>query len=81
MREVGFKHVFEIIEYMVKNNIDFQGPVQEIYPPDVIALKSYVYHYFANDVLIRSARSVTHPWVSQYNVVEQAEKTQEKHDS
>lgn len=75
VREVGFDHVYELVEYINKNGIELGGLDKEIYPPDMVALKTYTYHYFKNDVLIRCARPITHPWVSRYNVIERSKKS------
>lgn len=72
IHEVGFNEVYELVEYVRKHNIVLGNLSKEVYPPDMVALKNYTYQYFENDVLIRSARPITRPWVNRYNAVDKS---------
>ncbi|MDD2422254.1 MAG: hypothetical protein PHC60_03090 [Heliobacteriaceae bacterium] len=70
VQEVGFKEIFALAEYVREQNVVF-GPLQrEVYPPCAVALTNYVYQYFANEVLLKSRRSLGNPWTCQYEAVD-----------
>ncbi len=71
VQQVYFKEIFVLANYVRINNVRFGALTKEIYPPCSSAMKAYTFYYFDNDVLLKSRRTLSNPWKSQYNAVEQ----------
>ncbi|ATW27502.1 hypothetical protein [Candidatus Formimonas warabiya] len=70
VRQMHFKEIFELAEYVRANDIRFGSFKKEIFPPCSIAMKGYTFYYFDNDVLLKARRSLSNSWKSQYHAVD-----------
>ncbi|MGI6677691.1 MAG: hypothetical protein ACOX2Q_01060 [Dehalobacterium sp.] len=71
VKQVRFSEIYQLIEYVRLNDIEFGKLIREITPPCSIAMKNYTYQYFENDLILKAVRSLSNPWHSQYNVIDQ----------
>ncbi|MEL7565296.1 MAG: hypothetical protein AAGU27_10470, partial [Dehalobacterium sp.] len=69
-RQVDFREIFDLIEYVREHDIKFGMLKREIFPPCSIAMRDYTFHYFANDVVLKARRSLTNPWKCQYDAID-----------
>jgi len=69
-RQVNFMEIFDLIEYVRENDIEFGKLKREIFPPCSIAMKDYTFHYFENDVVLKARRSLANPWKCQYDALD-----------
>ncbi|MEL7565318.1 MAG: hypothetical protein AAGU27_10580 [Dehalobacterium sp.] len=68
--QVSFPEIFQLVEYVRRNNIEFGRFIKEIIPPCSMAMRDYTYQYFENDVVLKARRPLSHPWKSQYHAVD-----------
>lgn len=69
--QMGFQEIFQLVDYVRENNIEFGKFINEVIPPCSVAMRNYTYQYFGNDVVLKARRSLSNPWQSQYNVIQQ----------